>query len=385
MALVNTIQRYAVSHLVRFAKGVAANKLPAPTASQKIISFNDASPTIKPLLDNVREKIILPQYLPTEQRKKLYRPKYKAVLDRDPFVLEIDGEVHKFSHQDLMKLPNTNKAVKAIIDAMKTKADFQLLPRLLEGVCVQAGRNVDRAIFCKAIRSASYADAIPVIIDCIKRVKSTGLRLDIHETSAQLFTAIQDHALKHNWTKEATETALGWSQMALDVIEAEGLHKPMQSRNSDPVRMGFPTFRDPQFLAARLHLAAALAAKHYEGKDADGAVKKYAEQLVKLWPESKGLIDMYNEDAMGRKEGGAYLLKSQNYLCHASPIYSGLMLAQVVLGDTPVSKALAKRAEILHKEIETAVNHEEQRAGSETKSRGVDRYKAYVEAKPWEA
>jgi len=384
MAHVNTIQRYANLCLVWFTKGVAAHKPPAPTASQKIISFNDASPTIKPLLDTVRDKIILPQYLPKDQRKKMYSPKFKALLDRDPFVLEIDGEVHKFPHQDMRMLPNTNKSIIAVINAMKTRADFQLLPRLLEGVCVQAGRNVDRAVFCKAIRSASYADAIPVIIDCIKRVKSTGLRLDIHETSAQLFTAIQEHALKHGWTKEATETALGWSQQALDIIETEELHKPMQPRNSAPVRMGFPTFRDPLFLAARLHLAAALAVKHHKGRDTDRAVKRYAEQLVKLWPKPKGLLNMYDEDAMGRKEGGAYLLKSQNYLCHAAPIYSGLMLAQVVLGDTPLSKALAERADILNKEITMAVSHEEQR-GTKTTSRGLDRYKAYVEAKPWEA
>ncbi|KAK1751807.1 hypothetical protein QBC47DRAFT_391083 [Echria macrotheca] len=339
----------------------------------RIISFNDAPPYLKPGLDEVREKIILPTYLPRNQQERIYRKSYEPILERDPYVLEIDGEVHKFYYRDKIAggLPNTNKAVKDILDKMQTKADFQLLPRLLQGVCVQAGRKLDPAVYPKAVRRAAQAGALPVILDCVSRAKATGFQLKQHETIAELLTQIQWQAIESGWDEAATQTALRRTQQVLDLLESDPEHQWRNIPGKLEVHYKFPFHRDPQFLAARLNLAAAMVLKHKAGPDMEKKVLHYAEQLVKLWPAGSTMLDLHPTEAYRFKETGVkYLLARSIYLWHASPILYGLKQAAQVVGASSAATAqeLLQRANAMEPEVEAAV------ADVGGKGRGIDVY-----------
>ncbi|KAK3942434.1 hypothetical protein QBC46DRAFT_309465 [Diplogelasinospora grovesii] len=326
-----------------------------PRQAVHVVTFTkSASPELQEILDTIREKIILPSYLPEDQRKRLYNHKYKKQLQVDPITLEIDGQLHKFKYVDMMRdLPNTHDVVTRALNAMKTPSDFANLPRLLEGVCSQAHRKLNGSLYPKMVRRAAMADCLTVVIDCAKQVKRTGFKLDSSETINELLVWIQKGAIDSNWDKKTTQKALKRTQQILDLLEEDENHQP---KEEVAVSRAFPFYRDPQMLAARLHMAAALAVKHHGGKDLDGGlVAKYAQELVQLWPEETGLLELHPTIAYAdSREGMRYLLERNGFVWYASPILSGLrMAAQVV--EPELAQQLKKRAAAVGDELQTAL------------------------------
>ncbi|KAL2021055.1 hypothetical protein VTK56DRAFT_7710 [Thermocarpiscus australiensis] len=331
---------------------------PAHRAAQVITFTQTANPELKQILETMREKIILPTYLPPQQRKRMYNPKLKPYLQNDPITLEIDGVVHKFRYVNrVTDLPNTHALVRDAIRAMKTSSDFHNLPMLLEG-CERANRKLDETLYPKMIRRAAMANCLRVIIDCIRAVERTGFKLDTSEKINELLVWIQKRPIDSGWDKGATRAALKQTQLVLELLEGNESHRPKKGSAGR-----FPFYRDPQVLAARLHMAAALAVHHQGAKDADGSVTKYAEELVRLWPEGKGLLDLQPDVAYGERSRMRYLLDRNMYLWYASPVLNGLTLAAQVVADPGLAMQLQNRADAVDAEIRTALASEKLKKG----------------------
>lgn len=335
-----------------------------PLSVARIITFNEStSPELKPILDTFRQEILLPTYLPTEQRKRIYKTKFKQVLQHDPVTMEIDGVVHKFRFVDRMQLPNTKKLMKNALAAMRTPADFQNLPLLLEG-CKRAHRKLEHHFYTQIIRRAAVANNLSLILEMVKAVDRTGFKLNTPEKISEVLACIQEAVIKSGWSKDKITRALKQTQLVLNLLETNKAHKPL-----NPGRL--PPHLNPQFLALRLHLAAALAVHHQEGKDVDGRVTKYAEELVSLWPEGKGLLELFDDNSMGVQTSSQkrFLTHRANYLFNAAPVLNGLTLATQVV-DPGLAMQLQNRADAVEAEIRAARDG----ASEGTDNRGEDMY-----------
>ncbi|KAK4447018.1 hypothetical protein QBC34DRAFT_141842 [Podospora aff. communis PSN243] len=314
--------------------------------ASKIIHFTKcSSPELDETLKTIREQLILPEYLPLEQRKKLYNRRYKDALERDPITVEIDGEVVQFGPRNLLDLPNTKKSVSKALSLMETKADFANLRPLLEGVCEQAGRALPTVLFEKIIRKAVVLDCFNTVMDCIKAPKKTHFRLNSHALVACMLYFIQRQAIMSGWDEAEIERATKRIQVILDLLESDPEHQVKQYKAQERVTLGFPLYRDPMFLAARLHMQSAFALKYGDGKDKNGLVAKYARQLVGLWPEKHGLLKLQPKAAY--THGGVrYLENRLQQFGHASLVLSSLRLAAKVV-EPELSAQLKARADLV--------------------------------------
>jgi hypothetical protein len=275
--------------------------------------------------------------------------------------MEIDGEVLKFYYTNLMNdIPNTRNIVFEAVNRMKTPEDWENLPRLLEGVCVHAGRKLKHFDYPKLIRKAAFQGQLRVIFACVREVKRTGFKLSSSETVNELLVWVQKEAIESGWDKAATEQALAWTERVVESLEDEKHHPTRKSGEVD--LKAFPLFRDPQVLAARLHMAAALATKHNGGEDVDGKVTKYVKELISLWPEGKGLMELHPKEAYEERKELRYLQNENGFLWYAAPILSGFKMAAEVV-DPVLAEQLKRRIEPLEKEVEKAWNAGEGSAG----------------------
>ncbi|SPQ25971.1 59e5f51b-0ff1-4722-a9e3-1089cb751af6 [Thermothielavioides terrestris] len=329
-------------------------------AAGQVVTFNNvSSPELAELLDTLRQKVFLPTYLSKAQRQKIHDPKYERALKHDPITMEIDGEKLQFRYVDRMKeMPNTVATIRRVINAMKTRADFDNVFPLLEG-CQRARRRLPPSTWPKLIRRAAEHDNLRVIMDCVKEVEETGFRLNTSEKVAELLSQFQRPAIESGFDLAKTTYALRQVNLVLNILEGDlktEQHKPTRGAGR------FPFYRDPQMLAVRLHLAAALAVHHSEGKDPKGRVASYAQELVALWPENAGLLDLQPDEAFRDRERMRYLLDRNNYLWYAAPILNGLTLAAQVV-DPALAMQLQNRADAVESEVRVALDSLEVKDG----------------------
>ncbi|KAG7290398.1 hypothetical protein NEMBOFW57_000398 [Staphylotrichum longicolle] len=338
-----------------------------PGAIEHVITFREtSSPELTELLDTYRQKVILPTYLAREQRKKIYNPKLKQILQNDPVTMEIDGVVHKFRYVNkAADLPSTRRTLIDALHLMKTPSDFQNLPALLEG-CKRARHAVPPELQNKMLRLAATHNSLQVIIECVKAVERTGFKLNSSENINQLLIWAQWPAITSGWDEAKTKTALKQVRLILNILESDKNHLP-----SAELKGAFPFYRDPQVLASRLHMAAARAVYHQGGKDVDGTVTKYAEELVKLWPEGAGLLDLQPDAAYRNRDTFRYLLNRNYYLWFASPVLNGLTLAANVV-DPGLAMQLQNRADKVDEEVKAALASPDRKQGG----RGDQMYNA---------
>ncbi|KAK3322469.1 hypothetical protein B0H66DRAFT_205195 [Apodospora peruviana] len=358
----------AFEALSRPAAGVQLRCLSASASRQAHLEPIRFHPTGNPELLNqlefIREKIVIPSYLQEWQKKKVYSPKYKQELSIDPVILEVDGKEYKFGYINIhTDLPETRKNVTKAINMMKNKWDMDNLRPLLEGV-KQAKRKLPWVVYPKLARLAGQYDNIPVILECAWHVEKTGFRLTHSETVNELLCWIQKKALDSDWDEKETKKALKRAIKLIETIEAKEEHhpkgnSPLEVPVDEVTARQIPLYRDPQVLSARLHLAAALAVKRYDGKDVNNVVTKYAQELLALWPEGAGLTTLHPEAAYLREADMGYLIHTpKRFLWHASPILHGLQLAAKIV-EPELAKQLLQRAAVLKEEMKTAISKDE--------------------------
>ncbi|KAI1766336.1 hypothetical protein GGR53DRAFT_464404 [Hypoxylon sp. FL1150] len=311
-----------------------------------------SSKQLDDLLSMIRHKIILPSYLPTEQRKKIFSPKYEKKLQSDPIIIEIDGEILKFRYQNLFTdVPQTRRSVVTAVSQFETPADFANLRPLLEGVA-GAGRKFPHSYYAKILRVVGAKGYVYEMIECARGVARTGYRLDSSEKANELLHFVQMKAVNSEWDEAQTAKALRWAEMVLELLQEEA-HQPRR-RKHDPVLEGeLPLYRDPIALLAPLHLAAVLVAKHGAEGEAAEKLTKYARDVVRLWPEGRKLTEVQPKELYEEHDKMGYLLEPNKFVTLAAPLLYGLETAAGV-AEPELAKELQSRRDILAAEVREA-------------------------------
>lgn len=327
--------------------------LTVPPASSVIHFPKTSSTELDDLLEKIRYSVILPSYLPADQRKRLYNRAFKAQLEADPITMEIDGEKLRFYYTDKVRgVPSTKKSLYDAINLMRTPDDWAVLPRLLEGLCVQAGRKLRYDQYCKIVRRAAMAGCIHTVLTCAREVKRTNFRIDTQEMANDVMINVQVEAVNAGFEEAATLKALQRTERVLDMLE-EPDHQPVKKK-ADTTARRYPLWKDPLILGARLHMAAAVAVKHNSGVDLDGKVAKYAKELVALWPEGKGALELYSEEDVAADPTLKHLRHDTQIIYTVAPLLHGFRLAEKVV-EPELAEQLRTRADVLEKELSAAL------------------------------
>lgn len=270
--------------------------------------------------------------------------------------MEIDGVIHKFRYVDRMHLPAAMDLVRDAVKLIKTRGDFDNVPKVLEGL-LHAHRSVQPWVFAHLIRKAEELDRLDVIVNSVKAVKRTGFKLSHAEIINELLVAIQLRATRAGFDKKKTEHALKQTQNVVGTLESD---KELHHDRRGALKHVF--YLDPLVLAARLHMAAALAVHHNGGKDVDRKVTEYASQLMYIWKEGKGALDVYEGAEYQGRDKARYLMNQNNFLWHVSPVLNGLNLAAQVV-DPGLAMQLRNRADAVDAEIRDAFQSDKRRPG----------------------
>lgn len=281
--------------------------------------------------------------------------------------MEIDGEKLRFYFTDKVRaVPSTKKSLYEIIDLMKTPDDWAILPRLLEGLCVQAGRKLRYDQYGKMIRRAAMAGCIHTILTCAREVKRTDFRLDSQELANDLMINIQVEAILSDWDAAETAKALQRTERVLDMLEEEDHQPASRKKAEEAAARTYPLYKDPLILGARLHMAAAMAVKHEGGVDIDGKVAKYAREIVALWPEGRGVAELYGEEDLKADPSLQHLRHDTQIVFTVAPLLHGFRLAAQVV-DPELARQLESRAATLEQELSGALARQPLREGGRTR------------------
>ncbi|KAK3401067.1 hypothetical protein B0T20DRAFT_160252 [Sordaria brevicollis] len=352
-------------------------------ATYPVVSFNKTSnPELKESLETLREKVILPTYLPPELRSKIFKKKFEKELAHDPITIQIDGKPQQFKYVNMLTdMPNTCEKIRTALNNMKNGGDFANLAGLLEGM-ERANRKLPFFLSTQIVRKASKAGQLELVLKLVRDVKRTGFKLERHETVNELLFWIQRSAWAKDYSEPATRKALREIQEILEALEGDARHMT-KNRQRQQTLTGFPYHRDPQFLVARLNLTAELVARRAAEQDADEKAAsdkdvknlvKYAEQLVKLWPKSKGYLDMYKDEAYVAEVDLRYIIAPEGHLRFASFALNGLKQAAEVLAKSSSSRGPSLAAQLTDRA--TALEHEAQLAYGKVRD-GTDGQKIY--------
>jgi hypothetical protein len=312
----------------------------------------------------MQQKIILPSVLPLAQRKKIFRERYKEKLELEPIEIEIDGKRIKFRYLDYRKgeVPNTRKIFFQALDNMKTKDDWQKLPKLLEALQHNARRKFEVSDWPKIVRKAGSSGNLGPVIEAVKRPERTGFKLDMSEKVQEIMTYIVWEAAEAGWSISSLNTALKSAERVLEILNGEGheLHTRDKER-AELIKDRFPLKKDPQVLATPLFLTAMLAVKHGKTEHAD-KMRRYAQVIVSLWPEGKGLLELHPHEAYVDVEGTEYMMEKNKFTLVASPILKGFDLAMEGLSSDLASQIKLRRDPVA-REVEAALEAAELKKG----------------------
>ncbi|KAG8161790.1 hypothetical protein KVR01_008777 [Diaporthe batatas] len=336
-----------------------------PRPAGNVITFSKTSNAeLDNLLHEMQQKIILPSVLPLHQRKKIFRERYKEKLELEPIEIEIDGKRIKFRYLDFRKgeVPTTRKIFFQALENMKTKEDWQKLPKLLEALHHNARRKFEVSDWPKIVRKAGASGNLGPVIEAVKRPERTGFKLDMSEKVQEIMSWIVWEAAEAGWTVSSLNTALKSAERVLEALNGEGheLHTKDKER-AELIGGRFPLRRDPQVLATPLFLAAMLAVKHGKTEYAD-KMRRYAQVIVEQWPEGKGLLDLHPHEAYVDVEGMHYMMEKNKFTIVASPILKGFDLAIEGLSSDLASQIKLRR-DPLAVEVEDALGAEKSQNG----------------------
>jgi len=302
-------------------------------------------------------KIILPARLPKKKRKIVFNEKYRQKLQVDPIVIEVDGYEHRFDTLDFHNgtIPASRPLMRQAVRLMSTREDWANLSRMLAGYR-NAGRLIRTDDVKDIIANAGKSGNIYAILDALRNVKESDLRIRTLPRADLILYWIQMGAVKSGFAEEETTKAKKWAIMLRELMEDEDHVK-------NPTWPGrIPLHREPQVVGQVLHMAAARAVYHQDCKDEDGKVAELAETLVHVWPAERGLREIhqsklspetkYSEVLRFQDEDDGYL--SQSTTCRISVgsfVLNGIELAKKVVAPE-LAAQLEPIAELLKRDLD---------------------------------
>lgn len=255
------------------------------------------------------------------------------------------------------------------LDQMKTKGDWQKLPRLLEALYFNANARFEHSDWPKLVRKAGKSGNLGPIFEAMRDPVRTGMKLDASEKVQEVMSAVVWEAASAGWTLPVTERALRNADKVAKFLQQAVHQLGSQAGKVWEEKGRHPLKRDPQLLAAPLLLAAMMVVKHGRAAEHADTMLKYAQVVVERWPEGKGLLELHPSEAYTDPEGMAYLMERNKFLQVAAPILRGFDVAIEGMSGNMLATELKSRRDALAEEVQAAL------AAEETKGRrGVVMY-----------
>ncbi|KAL1974762.1 hypothetical protein VTN31DRAFT_4966 [Thermomyces dupontii] len=290
-------------------------------ASAKVPSFTPtSSPELDQALSRIRDELFIPYSLDPTQKRLVFKQKYSEKLDEEPVTVTIGDEKIQLRPMDHQTRPRKEEIV-PIIKMMKTTKDWQNVIPLLTGLR-EHRRFLTDGRWEWLVRMAGNANAMGIILECAKQADRTGFRLRKPGVVQRVFFEL--HRMAHVGPESAAK-ALRLGRQMVDMMDwPEHVNHDV---NEDPKRRPF-------LIGGLLELYAIRAWNELGGKDADGAVQRYAERLLTNW-------------RLGAFEPVQDWVQTDHMLQQNVPIWSGLAKALQVDG-VAIREQLRERERQLH-------------------------------------
>jgi hypothetical protein len=302
------IRYIAVFILFIFAHG---SLLAIPTFS------STSSDELNQALDRFRQDLFIPFGLPRKQRMSIFKEKHAQRLRDEPVTVTInESEEYTLQPKKWTETPKKEEAIR-VIKMMQADEDYKnFIPFVsaLWGSQYVLGENRWQQI----IRKAREAGALPLIIECARQSKSTGLLLRDLELVQCLFYELHVAAQKVEFKGSGTVKALNMAKQAVDIMDADLPDHSYSDSSKNPKSQ-------PLVIATLLELSAARAINDFAGKDQAKEVIGYVRKLLACAPKGH-----YQNPPSGKT-----LRKDvNNWVREASTVYSGLRQCLPIHGVT---------------------------------------------------
>ncbi|KAF7556074.1 hypothetical protein G7046_g6413 [Stylonectria norvegica] len=329
------------------------------TADVKAIFTETASPELNAVLKKIQEKIVLPAYLPEEQRELVFDPNKRQYLQQNPVVIELDGLEHKFSTINrFSEVPNSKKILAEALNLMKTNNDWENLGTLLAGYHKANVKTKPRQI-SKIIRLSAADGGAHHVIEAVKQATKTGLFLNRKEYVVGLLSSINLKIANHKGSIKEAVQAANWNELVFELIQRP---EHMNENDLPADRAHFSVLARGQLLYSK---ASAAKAKQLAGEPFDAeleAVKENVEILSTLLerldttniaaiPEIRMLSP--RKDSSSTEETPELCLSQSSFIEMLCQVAKGIELANELVGDA--AKSLLPIAEGLKGEVSGSV------------------------------
>lgn len=247
-----------------------------------------SSSDLDTLLSTFRTNIFLPSYLRRAQQNLIYRKHlHRLLLGDDPINIELrtslpgnENETFTLVPLDRTKEPNTKASFHKLLDLLKTKSDWDILPAFLQGL-KDSGRKVKQDMAEKMVRHAVKAGRMGIMVECLRMVGTTGIKLDHVGLAREVMLGALATAYHGGWSEEALAKAVRQAEGMLVLME-DPLHVP-----ADQAPQTLDPQRAPDVIGLAMGLTAVQAVKFGEGKDEARKVEKYARKVLQLWKNAE--------------------------------------------------------------------------------------------------
>ena len=224
---------------------------------------------------------------------------------------------------------------------MKEGRDWQNLPGFLEGLKT-AKRKLHPWQIEKMVRRANLAGRQGVVLECLRRVESTGVGLWDDNVVSEVMRGAVMKASQGAWSRDAVEKA---AKFARDVWDL--LHDPRHAAKSRAQRAR------PEIIGILVQLEAArhlLSPSASENKIDTGKLQSAVELLLSHWDEEDFAI----------QEVAETMMIADYTLLTWAPVWHGIKLAQKVLGEG------SKHGKLLEEKLTRDLEPALERAGEVT-------------------
>ncbi|OCL11748.1 hypothetical protein AOQ84DRAFT_386613 [Glonium stellatum] len=240
------------------------------------------SPKLSTLLETLNSNILLPRHLNADQRRLVYQKKHASRLENEPMYVQIGDVEMQLKHVDQVKdLPSRWSVLKQVVELSKDQKDWDNVVKMLEGFYL-AGIHLKPRQLVKLIRRANQANMQHIVLRALQQVKTTGLSLKNPEILEAVLIGIRNKASQSGWEPESTKKALAFTEQVMELMENPEHLGTSFAKSGDPRA-------SPLVIALPLELAVIRAARHLDGKDADGKVKIYAVRLMSAFKQDNFL------------------------------------------------------------------------------------------------
>ncbi|KAI9850950.1 MAG: hypothetical protein M1838_004735 [Thelocarpon superellum] len=219
-----------------------------------------SSPELDSLLSDFRSKVFLPAHLLKPHRNLIYQPRNHARLRSEPVHVEIGQErVQLEPINRLQDEPSFRKSLPRILSLMREPSDWRVVPAFLAELQT-AKRKVTPGQAQKIVRKANEAGRQDIVIECVKRVSKTGLRLNDVHLAREVIWGSYMRAMRAEWAASEVAKAFSQAEYIVDLFEDERHGGGWMVRRED-------ARADPGIIGVLLALSASQARR---GQSADG-------------------------------------------------------------------------------------------------------------------